>query len=107
MFFTFFLEWARKKVRKIGAIEIKKSMMAAVRSRNDSFSIEVLERLEGVSDLVAEESKYHLNCKRMLGRTIGLKEVITGLNCLVKIETLNRYNVEPYYVVKCKALNIL
>ena len=36
--------------------------MDIARSRNDSFGLEVLGRLAGLSDLVAEGCKYHRIC---------------------------------------------
>ena len=59
----FFLALARKTYRAVATLETKHRSIEIVRMRSDSWGMEVLGRLQGKSDLVAEEAKYHINRK--------------------------------------------
>ena len=54
---------ARKTYRAVATLEIKHRLIEIARMRSDSRKMKVLGRLQGISDLAAEEAKYHINCK--------------------------------------------
>ena len=59
----FFLALGRKTYRAVATLEIKHRSIEIARLRSNSWGMEVLGRLQGISDLVAEEANYHINCK--------------------------------------------
>ena len=48
---------------RVQTLETKKQMMTLAQNRGDDWGIEVLGRLQGINDLVAEEATYHKSCR--------------------------------------------
>jgi hypothetical protein len=53
----------RRKVHPVRTLDFHKVLMSAANVRNDSWGEEVILRLAGVNDLVAEEGVYHNDCR--------------------------------------------
>ena len=63
----------RSQVHKISTLHLKDRILECCQRRDDSWGLEVQERLHGCFDLVAAEAVYHHHCylRFMLNKQIG------------------------------------
>lgn len=77
----------QQKIHQASTITLKESLLRITRERKDNLGMAVNGRLEGMSDLVAEEAVYHNKCYSSLYNVPGPCYVSTTSKFILKTFT--------------------